>query len=76
LPLIIQEVLVIFIAVAIPNGAKVRDPVVPGPARIKVSDVIAIVTVAPVAAINVIAVPTGSAKLALELIVIVRVAVE
>jgi hypothetical protein len=68
-------VLVIFTQVAIPNGANVREPVVPGPARIKVSDVIAIVAVAPVAAINEIAVPTGKATDALAGIVIVRVAV-
>jgi hypothetical protein len=69
-------VLVILIAVAIPNGASVREPVVPAPARSKVSDVIAIVTVAPVAATNEIAVPTGKATDALAGIVIVRVAVE
>ena len=71
----IQDVLVIFSAVAIPNGASVREPVVPGPARINVSDVIAMVTVAPVAATNEIAVPTGKATDAFAGIVIVRVAV-
>jgi hypothetical protein len=63
-------------AVAIPNGASVLLPVVPDPASNKVSVVIAIVTVAPEAAIKTTVVPTGKAKLAFESIVIVRVAVE
>jgi len=53
-------VLVIFTAVAIPFAASVLLPVVPAPARTKVSEVIAIVRVpAEVSFINVIAVPIG-----------------
>jgi hypothetical protein len=46
-------------AVAIPYAASVREPVVPVPPRYIVSEVIAIVTVAPAAAINAILVPIG-----------------
>lgn len=44
-PEIIHSVEVIFKAVAIPFAANVLLPVVPGPAHLKVSEVIAIVTV-------------------------------
>lgn len=57
---IIQRVLVTFIAVATPFTARVRDHVVPAPARTRVSVVIAIVIIpAEVSFINVIAVPIG-----------------
>ena len=76
LPDIIQRVLVIFIAVAIPLAVSVREPVVPAPASIIVSLVIAIVRVpAEVSFINVIAVHIGYATFALELIVKVRAVV-
>jgi len=57
----IQVVEVSLTAVAIPNGARVLEPVVPGPARFMVSVVIAIVIVAPDPAINVTAEPIGNA---------------
>jgi hypothetical protein len=44
-PEIIQLVLPIFNAVAIPFAASVLDPVVPAPARVRVSVVIAMVSV-------------------------------
>ena len=57
---IIRLVDVTFIAVATQFAASVLLPVVPAPARTKVSDVIAIVIVqADVSFTNVIAVPTG-----------------
>ncbi len=60
LPLIIHLVLVILIAVATPFAASVLLPVVPAPARTRVSDVIAIVITHPeVSFTNVIAVPIG-----------------
>ena len=40
-----HDVLVIFKAVAMPLAASVREPVVPAPANVRVSDVIAIVNV-------------------------------
>ena len=63
-------------AVAIPKGASVLEPVVPGPARYMVSEVIAIVTVAPEPATKTIVAPTGIAIVALAGIVTVRVALE
>jgi hypothetical protein len=54
-----HEVLVIFMAVADPFCARVREPVVPAGDRVNVSDVIAIVTLAAAILINVIAVPIG-----------------
>lgn len=78
-PLIIHAVDVIFTAVAIPNAAKVREPVVPDPAKYIVSVVIAIVVVAPEPETKVIVVPTGKATLPppeLAGIVTVLVAVE
>jgi hypothetical protein len=63
-----------FTAVAIPNGARVREPVVPAPAKYIVSVVIAIVIVAPDPAIKVKVVPMGSARFAFESMVTVRVA--
>jgi hypothetical protein len=49
-------------AVATPFAAKVLDPVVPGPARRSVSDVIAmVVTPPPFWLMKVTAVPTGNA---------------
>jgi hypothetical protein len=63
-------VLVIFIAVAILLAAKVLLPVRPVPAKIKVSEIIAIVTTpAPVSLTNPMAVPIGKATLALAGIV-------
>jgi hypothetical protein len=50
-----------FTAVAIPNAARVREPVVPVPARYIVSVVIAIVVVAPEPETKVMVVPTGNA---------------
>ena len=58
--------------VAEPFVAKVRDPVVPIGDKIKVSDVMAIVTLATAILINVIAVPIGYATLLLAGIVKVR----
>jgi hypothetical protein len=71
-PLIIQVVDVVFTAVAIPLPARVREPVVPAPAKYIVSVVIAIVVVIDGAEIKVIVVPIGRARLAFELIVTVR----
>ena len=57
---IIQRVLVIFTAVAIPFAARVLLPVVPAHARTRVSEVIEIVITPPdVSLTNVIAVPIG-----------------
>lgn len=75
-PDIIQRVLVIFIAVATPFAARVRDPVVPAPARTRVSVVIAIVITPPeVSFTNVSAVPIGYATDAFAGIVHVRAVV-
>ena len=70
-----HDVAVTLTAVAIPNAARVLEPVVPVPARYIVSDVIAIVTVTPVSAINPMVVPIGYATVALAGIVTVEVAV-
>ena len=59
LPEINQFVEVIFIAVAEPYCAKVRDPVVPAEDRYMVSVVMAIVTFATAMLMKVIAVPIG-----------------
>lgn len=67
----IQEVDVTLTADAIPFAAKVLDPVVPGPAKINVSVVIAIVTVL-MRFTKVTTVPTGYATLELAGIVNVR----
>jgi hypothetical protein len=65
-PLIIQRVLVILIAVAMPLAARVRLPVVPAPAKTSVSVVIEIVITPPeVSLIKVTAVPIGNATLLL-----------
>lgn len=70
---IIHRVLVTFIAVATPLAASVLEPVVPAPARTRVSVVIAIVSVpADVSFTNVIAVPIGYATEAFAGIVHVR----
>jgi hypothetical protein len=58
LPDISHVVEVSFTAVATPYAARVRDPVVPGPAKYIVSVVIAIVTVL-IMFTKVITVPTG-----------------
>ncbi len=58
--------------VADPFVAKVREPEVPAGDKVRVSVVIAIVTFAIAMLINVIAVPTGKATLALAGIVYVR----
>jgi len=55
--------------VADPFVAKVRDPEVPAGDKVKVSVVIAIVTLATAILMNVIAVPTGKATLLLAGIV-------
>jgi hypothetical protein len=70
-----QDVAEIFMAVAIPNAARVLDPVVPGPAKYMLSEVIEIVMVAPKPAIKVMVVPIGKATAELAGIVIVLVAV-
>ncbi len=57
-PEIIHDVVAIFSAVAMPFAARVRDPVVPVPANVMVSDVMAIVTVL-IWLTKVMAVPTG-----------------
>jgi hypothetical protein len=62
-------------ATAVPNGARVRDPVVPEPAKYIVSVVIAIVMVAPVAVLKEIVKPIGRGTVALSGSVTVRVAV-
>ena len=59
-PLIIHDVDATFNAVAMPFAASVRLPVLPEPARVSVSDVIAIVTVL-MAFTNVRHVPMGYA---------------
>ena len=53
----IQDVLVILIAVAVPYWANVREPVDPVPARYMVSVVMEIVTLEDARFTNVIAVP-------------------
>ena len=67
----IQEVDVTLTADAIPFAAKVLDPVLPAPAKINVSDVIAIVTVL-IRFTKVTTVPTAYGTLAFEGIVNVR----
>ena len=67
-----HSVAVIFIAVAEPYRAKVREPVVPAGDKVKVSVVMAIVTFAMAMLINVTAVPIGNATLEFAGIVNVR----
>jgi hypothetical protein len=56
----IQRVGVTLSAVAMPLAARVREPVVPAPARVRVSEVMAIViTPAEVSFTKVMAVPIG-----------------
>jgi hypothetical protein len=71
-----QVVEATLIAVATPCGANVLEPVVPTAARRRVSEVIAMVVVAPEPEINVIAVPTAKGTEEFAGIVIVLVAVE
>jgi hypothetical protein len=59
LPEINQSVLASLTAEAMPYSARVREPVVPGPARYMVSVVIAIVTSAAARFTKVSTVPTG-----------------
>lgn len=76
MPLTIQRVEVTLVAVATPFAARVRDPVVPAPAKTKVSEVMAIVITPPeVSLTNVIVQPMGAATLALLSIVQVRAVV-
>ena len=75
-PEIIQRVEVVLIAVAMPLAARVREPVVPAPARTKVSVLMAIViTPAEVSLMKVSAVPIGKATLALDGMVHIRAVV-
>ena len=74
--LIYHSVVFTFIAVAIQLGARVREPVVPAPASLSVSVVIAIVMLpAEILFTKVIAVPIGKATEELAGIVQVRAVV-
>ena len=69
MPPIYQLVAVSFIAVAFPNCARVRVPVVPVPSRVRVSEVIAMLNAAAALFLNAITVQIGYATFALLSIV-------